>query len=256
LKLKDKTTQDKRSRTFYEKPTHGQLHIFNRPYYFTNSNAFTHANDIMKILAQKNPRPNVVALFCDNGTVAPNNYLVFVALGRIWKTFSLDQLFAASFAPYNSKYNMIELAWGNMSQALAQVTLEPQADKVDDKKEAEVADCFCKAMNRLKEIWSQTKYGESLVKCENLLPKADEWPLDDYETVKKLLNDGDKHSRFHEYKKEIKFLFRHCVRRDYYLHFRKCQRIDCDHCKNSVKAPEAMKILKGLDSNVTIPRPT
>jgi len=108
LKLQSTIIPDKRARNFYAKPKHGKLHIYNRGYYFTNSTAFSHSNDLMEIIYERPERPNIIALVCDNGSdFSPTNYLVIIALGRLWRTFNLDQLFALSFAPYHSKYNMI-----------------------------------------------------------------------------------------------------------------------------------------------------
>jgi len=73
-------------------------------------------------------KPSILALTTDNGMdFNPGSYLVFTALGRLWRDLNLDQLFASSYAPYTSKYNTIELAWGKLSQELAQITLAAEA---------------------------------------------------------------------------------------------------------------------------------
>ena len=53
LNLGQETIVDKYDRKFYTKPENGQLHIFNRAFYYTNSNAVTHANDIHNIILAK-----------------------------------------------------------------------------------------------------------------------------------------------------------------------------------------------------------
>lgn len=40
-------------------------------------------------------------------------------------------VFVCSFALYNSRYNYIEIAWANMSKALAQTTLMPNYKDFD-----------------------------------------------------------------------------------------------------------------------------
>jgi len=137
-----------------------------------------------------------------------------------------------------------------MSQALAQITLVPEAKDTDLKNETKIKEMFVKAMNQLKGIWEHTKYAEEFVHCETKLPEEKESPLDDYEVVKEVLKNGDKHPKFAEYKKEFKFLFRHCIRRDYFLHFRKCDRLEC--CKEVPKCPEAIDILDKLDQHRTL----
>ena len=116
---------DKYKRTFFKKPSFHKMNIYNRPDYFMNSNAFTHANDIIidiyYFITSAGKKINILGLISDNGVdFCPSNYLVFVALGKLWKSLDLNQLFALSFAPYNSRYNYIETARGNMSMALAQ----------------------------------------------------------------------------------------------------------------------------------------
>ena len=78
LDITKERISDKWKRDFFKKPENGQLHIFNRPFLFTNSNAFTHANDIYQIIKQKQVKPRFLALTCDNGPdFSPQSYLVF-----------------------------------------------------------------------------------------------------------------------------------------------------------------------------------
>src|SRR5688500_6091584 len=106
------------------------MHIYNRPYYFRGSNAITHSNDLSDILSNITPasRPNILALTCDNGgDFDPESYLVFYTMGRLWKSYNLDQLIITSFALGESKYNFIERSWARYSQALSGVTLVQNA---------------------------------------------------------------------------------------------------------------------------------
>jgi hypothetical protein len=67
LDLMNEEISDKWKRCFFKKPQNGQLHVYNRPFLFTNSNAFTHANDIFNIIQGKQIKPKFLALTCDNG---------------------------------------------------------------------------------------------------------------------------------------------------------------------------------------------
>jgi len=252
------TTKDKHERKFFLKPENHQMNIVNRTFYFTNSNAFTHASDLHKLLMKREKLPAVLVLTSDNGTdFCPNNYLVFMALGRLWKLLKIDHLFACSFAPGMSKYNFIEMAWATMSKALAQITLVPDAAKYDQKNSNEMEQLFETAMQDLGIIWNNTKYAGKNVFCEYMKPNNLnlEKPFDDYDDVKEVLQSGRKSANHNKYKNEIKFLFRHCCRRGYYLHFKKCYKLSCEHCRDKM-CPESFDILTKLDSkNDSIPPP-
>ena len=47
-----------------------------------------------------------------------------------------------------------------------------------------------------------------------------------------------------------------CIRRKYYLHFKKCLKNQCTHCKNSVSNNESINLLKDLseDGSLSIPK--
>ena len=72
-------------------------------------------------------------------------------MGRLWKDLNLDQLIMTSYAPYNSKYNSIEIAWGTLSQALAQTTLVKNASDFKKDKQGMI-NMFNQAFIELKHI--------------------------------------------------------------------------------------------------------
>jgi len=59
------TTKDKHERKFFLKPENHQMNIVNRSFYFTNSNAFTHASDLHKLLMKREKLPAVLVLNSD-----------------------------------------------------------------------------------------------------------------------------------------------------------------------------------------------
>jgi len=250
LELQTESYQDKQDRTTYPKPRHGQLHIFNRAFHFMSTTAFTHARDIYKIIQEKEQKPAILALLSDNGNdFSPNNYYVFIALGRLWKCLNLDQLILASFAPYHSRYNPIEIAWGTMNIALAQTILCKDTNVKVDTQAAKV-NVFRKAMTQLDTIWGKTSYAQKLVKSSSVDPLVSiEDNFSDYEHIKDVLENLGNSAFYDKYKSEIKFLFRHCYRRNHFLHFRRCYRLNCTHCNNTQKHPEAFDILDGVDDS-------
>jgi len=70
-----------------------------------------------------------------------------------------------------------------------------------------------------------------------------------------VLAKGPKSPLFNQYKEEVKFFMSHVYRRSYFLHFRKCFSNDCEHCKNNIKYPEALKLLKNAGDNFSLLKP-
>src|SRR5262249_42168688 len=136
---------------------------------------------------------------------ASSSYLVFYCMGRLWRDLGLDQLILCSYAPYQSKYNSIEIPWGNMSQALAQITLVPDAQKYNQNSRQDMKQLFTKALEELKSVWDKTKYAGFKVDCQNILPDEREAPFDDLEELKNLFEHGPKSSHYHNHKQNVKF---------------------------------------------------
>jgi len=234
------------------------MYVFNRAYRFGNSNSQTHSNDIYNIIngMKEEQRPKILGLLCDNGPdFNPSSSLVFYCQGQLWKDLNLDQLIICSYAPRSSRFNPIEIAWGNLSQALAQITLVSDAKKYDFKNnEEELSKLFIQAQEELQAIWSQTSYAQRLVHCSSIQPGSEEKPYYNYAEVKDFFKHGRKHSKHEEYKKEIQFLIKHCIKRPYYLHFKKCKESSCSHCSQKpIQNEFARSFLDLFDDQ--LPRP-
>jgi len=251
-------TNDKYLRSFYIRPELGKMHIYNRPFYFTNLNAITHSNDLANILHAIDPqlRPCIIGMTSDNGPdFSPESYLVFFALGRLWKTFDLDQLILTSFAPGESKYNFIERRWARYSTELAGVTLCPDAKNYDKSNDVKMKQLFSKALEQLHGYWHRVVYNDYETNNNTIEPGQAETPWNDYENLQDLFHNLEKSKYFSQYKSDVKFLMRHCIRRSYFLHFRKCSRSECKHCYKTVKDTEAMAILEKLSHKRCLPPP-
>ena len=258
MKLSDVQIKDKYDRTFFENPKAGQFHVYNRSYRFQNSNPETHVNDIYNIMQtyQENSKPKILAFLCDNGPdFNPASLNVFFCMGELWKKLDLDQLIICSYAPHCSKFNPIEIAWGTLSQALAQITLVSDHEKYQYKNNDEdLKKLFSQAQDELSDIWSKTSYAQTFVKCTNIKPDSKESPYNRYEELKDVLKRGKNHEKNIEYKENIQFLLTHCVKRAYYLHFKKCQKSECTHCKGSpIKNQEALKVLEKFENQLPMP---
>jgi len=254
----DNIVKDKYERSFYTRPELGTIHIYNRAFFFTNSNAVTHSNDLANIFSSidQNQRPSIIGLTSDNGPdFSPESYLVFFSLGRFWKSYNLDQLILTSFAPGESKYNFIERRWAQYSTELAGVTLCPDARSYNQSNDLMMKNLFSKALGQLNDYWSNVKYNNYNTHNNSIEPGNLESPWNDYEDLKDLFHNLEKSPHFLKYKGDVKFLMRHCVRRSYFLHFRKCHRLECKHCHNTVKDVNAMQILDTLDVHRCLPPP-
>jgi len=80
LILSQDIVKDQHERSFYARPSLGKMHIYNRAFFFINSTAVSHANDVSAILSgiPQPQRPYVLSLTCDNGPdFNPESYSVF-----------------------------------------------------------------------------------------------------------------------------------------------------------------------------------
>ena len=233
------------------------MHIYNRPYRFNRSNSETHSNDIYNIYQtiEEDKRPKILGLICDNGPdFNPASHLVFYNMGRLWRDLNLDQFFVCSYAPRSSRYNPIELVWGSLSQALAQITLVSDHAKYDLKNEQDLKRLFSQAEEELEGIWSQTKYAGKNIRCNSVIPNASEEPYHNYNETQDVLKHGKKHILHNEYRTFIKFLLSHCKKRPYYLQFSKCSDQTCNHCmQNPIETDSALRLLDQFDNQLPFP---
>jgi len=253
-----KQIKDKHNRLFYEKPKASQMHVFNRAFRFGNSTTQTHCNDLVHILQNldANKKPKIVGLLCDNGPdFNPASLLVTYYMGQLWKDKNLDQLIICSYAPRSSKFNPIEIAWGTLSTALAQITLVSDHTKYNFKENTEeLKKMFEQALNELKSIWKETKYSGKKVDCINVLPNEEEKPYNNYADIKDAFYHGRNSENHVLCKAEMQFLLNHCIKRPYYLHFKKCQSESCAYC--SANLPEnlqALELLKDFQDQLPLP---
>ena len=88
-----------------------------------------------------------------------------------------------------------------------------------------------------------------------MIPDSAETPYSDYKTIQDLFDRRKKSTYYEEYKDTVKFLMRHCIRRKYYLHFKKCLKNQCTHCKNNISNHESINLLKDLSEDGSLPIP-
>jgi len=249
---------DKLGRKFHEKPKANQMNVFNRSFKFGNSNSETHASDLYKIIQSYSyqQRPKILGLICDNGPdFNPGSILVFYSLGQLWKKQKLDQLIVCSYAPRSSKYNQIEIVWGTLSQALAQLTLVSDYKKYDHKNnENGLKALFIQAQDELKAIWDSTMYNGKLVRCNNVEPSSEEDLYQTYRETKEVFKHGKNHSNHEAYKTEMKMLLAHCTKKAYCLHFTKCKTPECSHCQeNPIQDMSAFEFLDKFENQLPTP---
>lgn len=104
----------------------GNLHVFNRSTKFMKTSPQTHANDLHRLLSDKNiaAGKKTVLPVSDNGPDWNPRFLqTFVHLGRPWRDLQLDALVQTSYAAGFSCFNTVERAWAPLSFRLVGVTL-------------------------------------------------------------------------------------------------------------------------------------
>ena len=258
MKLSNAQIKDDYDRSFYEKPQADQFYVFNRTFKFTNSNTSTHCNDLYSIFQsyEENDKPKILGLLSDNGPdFNPGSSLVFYYMGQLWKDLNLDQLILCSYAPRSSRYNPIEMAWGTLSQSLAQITLCADHNKYDFKnKEEDLLMMLNQAQSELKNIWSKITYAKKKVICYDVKPKSEEIPYNDYAEIKDYFQKNKKSGNSESYQSTAEFFITHCKKKKYYLHFSKCLDPNCNYCSNHpIKNQAALNCLKFLDSQLPVP---
>ena len=113
----------------------------------------------------------------------------------------MDQLIICSYAPRSSKFNPIEVAWGTLSTALAQIML--------------VSD------------YSKYNFKEILLM---FFPMKRESLYNNYADIKDAFYHGQNSGNHVLCKAEMQFLLNHCIKWLYYLHLKKYQGESCAYC--------------------------
>ena len=117
-----------------------------------------------------------------------------------------------------------------MSLALAQMVMVEDCPKYDKSKESDMTELFSRALGELDALWNKKQYANMNVESQSIKPNQEEFPYNDNDDIKEVVDKGPSASKFKEYNILIKSLCRHVTRREYYLHFHRCAMITCIHC--------------------------
>ena len=160
---------------------------------------------------------------------------------------NLDHLFLSTNAPGCSRYNEIECHFGDLTKQLGQIILVPEAskyfcnsDKTSRHDEATIKKHFTQAVDELKTYWENIQVNGQKITITNIYPPEQVTTSivdQSYEKLIEFLKTSSKKKlkepRFKEFVTHMKFLNAHLVRRNYFLHFRKCKKEPCAHCQTS-----------------------
>ena len=133
-----------------------------------------------------------------------------------------------------------------LSQALAQVTLCPDAKKFVDRDE--IKELFQNSMEELDSIWSKTAYAGKQVKVINSDPStaiSAEDAFNVYEKVKDALSKRER-AQISKTIIEPKLDF---YGRANYIHFTKRQRSYCEHCEGTITHEGSLNLLKDISGS-------
>ena len=86
---------------------------------YMSTTAAAHAKDLYKLIVPypEDRRPKSLGLICDNGPDFNRaSWLVLFYMGSLWRDLDLYQLIICSYTHKYSKFNLIEISWGNVSQ--------------------------------------------------------------------------------------------------------------------------------------------
>ena len=116
----------------FQYPRTGPLTVCLRGNKFSRASVCNHYADLLPLLRNVRDRDDKNAAFIvsDNGPDWKKSSLkVIMMMGRLWRDLGLDYLCIVSYAPGDSRFNMIEHSWVPMTMWLTGLQL---SDKVPD----------------------------------------------------------------------------------------------------------------------------
>ena len=165
---------------------------------------------------------SVIINIVDGGPDWKPEYMVNVInIGRLWQKLDLDVLVNVLYAASDSKMNAIERGWSYITSLLAAVMLQLELlGKVDQLTDQQIFD----AVEECAKYLRGAKYGGfSITPHCDVFDGEEEKEAHDKlkealnKVTKKKVNSGE----LTEFVNEYRFLMRHCVKRKYYLQFKK-----------------------------------
>ena len=267
---------DKLGRSHTTVPRSGKLDLFIAANRHFNSTSTVHCRHLMKDLLPKwksdegiLPEPlhkNVLIGVTDNGPDWNSDYSVnLLNFGRFWKESRLDFLLFVTFAPGDSRFNMIERIWAAINSCCAGVTLPitlPGENIPPCKQRISKAE--------LEQKTDQVLWNANTIACKYLTGKKyDGFPItphaenfigkeeaDRHDEIKSMLMSINKsklkEANYKQLQEEYVFLIKHCVKRKHYIQFSKCE--SCEYCmENPVKATQFMKTIRSIGGRLPTP---
>lgn len=253
---------DKLGRRHLIYPRTGPLTLCLRGNKFHRASVYNHHTDLTPLLRSVcgKGRRNAAVIVSDNGPDWKRNSVkVVLMMGRLWRDLELDYLNIVSYAPGDSRFNMIEHSWAPLTmwltglQLLAIVPGEQKSpeeqtnlsSKERRRKDAAVLDAAISDVQRCLKgrIFDSFQAKTVPVKSASSHIYSDESTIDELTDAskKKIASSNSLKTLAEEYK----FLCKHSVQRSYQLEFVKCQETTCRHCSSKpIRARTLMTFLR------------
>ena len=265
-------TIDNLGRTHLKYPRTGPLWIKLRPQKFFTATNFNHLNDLRGYIDMSTTSSNKksVVVLCDNGPDWSKSSLkTMLCMGRLWRDLELDCLLILSFAPGDSKYNMIEHAWAPVTRWLSQLvtrdTLPEDTPPLQHKLPNEVlkqkeVKLFNLGASHIKGCLNDRTYDGHAVTCEYVsADNNDSQYYQDEDIInifaKACRRDIKTKPGLADMQREVRMLSMHCAQGMYSLEYIRCTDAACSHCSalGPERSPKTLKLLRECQGHVFVP---
>ena len=266
-------TCDRVGRRHTKWPRNGPLELFLYAMRHHKSTSSVHSRHLRSVIPkwQGVEKLNSFVAITDGGPdYNPDKMINVINFGRLWKALDLDVFLTVCYAGGDSALNAIERGWSFISSLWTGVTLPvclpgedlppwKQSWLTEAEKESKTDEVFFNANSDCIKYLYGKKYAGFDINAHADNFRGDE-EIAAHDALISMLNKvsrkklatDDQHK---EFQKEYQFLISHCVRRFYYLQFKKCTSPSCSHC--SINKATSTNFLRALDElGGSIPPPT
>jgi hypothetical protein len=208
----------------------------------------------------RNVKP-CLSLVVDNGPdFAPSSLQIFYHFGKLWIRLKIDVLILVSYAAYQSASNPIEKNWFPLTSVMAgrTIRLPPNGQfapaQTPGKTAAQVEEAEVGYFNDAM-LEARTTFGNARINGKapitHFYPVSEDLPFET-ESFERYMKASkrkvDEDATLSEINDAMKFLSKHCIRRNNLLIFYRCEEGDCKHCFSELSEVRAVNVLSCLRS--------
>ena len=255
-------TKDKKGREKIQWSRNGPLELFLYGQRHFNSTSTLHCRHLRECYnkwtspfnkgpSSSHPLSAIINIVDGGPDWKPECMINVINLGRLWHDLNLDVLINVFYAACDSKMNPIERGWSYVTSLLVGVML--QLELLGNTEQLTDQQIFDAVEECAKYIRGAKYGGFSITPHCDLYDGKEEKEVHENlkdalnKVTKKKISSGD----LKEFLTEYRFLMSHCVKRKYYLQFKKCTSLACHHCStHPVRAKEFFNEITNLGGSI------